>query len=101
MHLYLIQSAVTGCIKVGRADNPIERLYQLQTGSPYRLKIIKVFEYLGDYERDLHKILGKHGLRIRKDGEWFDSDSLRYFPEDLLLDFNWETEYWWKTWKEK
>lgn len=96
MHLYIIQSDVNGCIKVGRADDPTARLYQLQTGSPYRLKLLKVIWGGGDIERTLHKQLQKHGLRIRKDGEWFTSNALAYLPDDIMLDYAWENEYWWK-----
>lgn len=96
MHLYLIQSDVNGYIKIGRTDDIAVRLSQLQTGSPYRLKLIHKALYCGDYERDLHKMLQKHGLRLRLDGEWFDPECLRYIPDDFLIDFDWENEYWWR-----
>ncbi|MFZ9336495.1 MAG: TSUP family transporter [Burkholderiaceae bacterium] len=52
-HLYIIQSGVTGAIKVGRSDSPARRLHQLQTGSPYVLRIILVLEGGGPREREL------------------------------------------------
>ena len=44
MHLYIIQSSNKGNFKIGRSKNPSKRLKQLQTGSPYKLKLVLVLE---------------------------------------------------------
>lgn len=67
LHLYIIQSAVTGAIKVGRSGNPDKRLKSLQTGSPYPLRIILVLDRRGWQEKALHERLS----RFHTKGEWF------------------------------
>jgi hypothetical protein len=94
MHLYIIQSDVTGAIKVGRANDPEKRIKALQTGASYELKIIRILEGMGDSEFKIHALLKKHKLHLK--GEWFHWDSLRYLPDEIILGFNWETEYWWR-----
>ena len=94
MHLYIIQSDITGAIKVGRANDPYKRVKQLQTGAAHELKIIKIFKNEGAKEKQIHKLLTSHGQHLT--GEWFNWDCLRYFPDGMLSDFCWENEYWWK-----
>ena len=42
--LYIIQSDVSGNIKIGRSKDPQKRLKQLQTGNPNKLKLIAEFK---------------------------------------------------------
>ncbi len=72
--IYFIQAGENGPIKIGRADNPQERLKQLQTANPYELKMLWVentLDTLGqseaEYELELHQLFKL--LKIR--GEWF------------------------------
>ena len=51
--LYIIQSDVTGMIKIGRSKNPQKRLKQLQTGNPNKLKLIAEFKEQGWKEKIL------------------------------------------------
>ena len=53
--LYIIQSDVTGMIKVGRSKNPCKRLKQLQTGNPNKLRLIASFEGEGWKEKMMHE----------------------------------------------
>jgi hypothetical protein len=94
MHLYIIQSDVTGSIKIGRANEPEKRIKALQTGSSYPLKILKVILDKGDCEFKIHDLLKKHKLHLH--GEWFHWDCLRYLPDEIISGFDWETEYWWR-----
>jgi len=79
--LYIIQSDKTGAIKIGRTKNIKRRLKQLQTGSPYCLKIILLAEGMGHLEQKLHKDLA--ALKIRRNGEWFPESTLSYLPNHL------------------
>lgn len=65
---YFIQSGVDGPIKIGKAENPENRLAELQTGSPDSLRLIGKLK--GDHEKDLHCRF--HKLHFR--GEWFNPD---------------------------
>jgi hypothetical protein len=72
-NVYFIQSINGGPVKIGIADNIDLRLKQLQTGSPFILKIIKVFEGV-DY--GFEKELQEKFKRYRLHGEWFDEKTL-------------------------
>ena len=74
--LYIIQSDVTGMIKIGRSKNPEKRLKQLQTGNPNRLKLIATFKGQGWKEKLIHEDL----KRWRKKGEWFSYDCVGSIP---------------------
>ena len=50
-NLYIIQSDVTGMIKIGRSKDPQKRLKQLQTGNPNKLKLIAEFKGEGWKEK--------------------------------------------------
>jgi hypothetical protein len=92
--LYLLQSGKNGSFKVGRSNNPEQRLKSLQTGNPYPLKLILVLENQGHLEAQLHRRLA-HG-KTKGGEEWFDYDVFPELPDwiydQLDLDFiNW----WW------
>jgi hypothetical protein len=76
--IYFIQAENGGPVKIGRTKNSVAgRLMQLQTGHPYKLKIIWVFEENGIWnEASIHERF-KH---IRLEGEWFK-------PEEELFEF--------------
>ena len=65
---YLIKDTATNLIKIGRSENPRERLVALQCGSGSKLKLIHVFD--ANIEKLLHCVFSKN----RKHGEWFDLD---------------------------
>jgi len=59
-------------VKMGKADNPEQRLKTIQTGNPYPLKILDTIECEHQeegfrLERLLHKKCKEHRLK----GEWF------------------------------
>ena len=95
MHLYIIQSDVTGAFKVGRSKSPIRRLKQLQTGSPYQLKLVCILENKGYQEKLLHRRLDESGRRCK--GEWFEFDLIGNLPDDIVEILDLETvNTWWE-----
>lgn len=96
--LYIIQSQVTGAVKVGRSDDAEQRLLQLQTGSPYTLRIILLAENKGWFEKITHSCLRKYQTR-NKGGEWFQEESLGSIPDHIwekALPWYLEDPDWWK-----
>ena len=77
--LYIIQSDVTGMIKIGRSKNPQKRLKQLQTGNPNKLKLIVAFKGEGWKEKNIHERLD----RYRLEGEWFSYDCVGSIPDNM------------------
>lgn len=63
--IYFVQC--NNYIKIGNSTNPRKRLSDMQTASPYKLKLLKTIP--GDYaeEERLHKKF--RGIRVN--GEWF------------------------------
>ncbi len=66
--------------KIGRSKNPQKRLKALQTGSPKRLKLLKIFDYQSRtktneiiIERRIHFFLKMQ--KVRHNGEWFKFDN--------------------------
>ena len=79
--LYIIQANTSGAFKVGRSNNPEQRLKSLQTGNPYPLRLLLVVPGKGHLEASIHRRLerGKtHGGE-----EWFDYDVLSELPDWL------------------
>lgn len=66
-YVYFIRAGDSGPVKIGVAANPYVRLEELQTGNPYRLRVIAAF--VGGYpdEGRLHTEF----KRERLEGEWF------------------------------
>ena len=94
-HLYIIQSDKTGDIKIGRSKNPKQRLKQLQTGSPHKLKLLLIVENRGDLEKNLHQRLRQY--RNRRNGEWFDFDCTGMLPDWLSEMIDWDiANVWWE-----
>ncbi len=78
-HLYVIQSAVTGSFKIGRSSDVDKRLRQLQTGSPYPLRVVLVLEDMGGLEKGLHQRLAD----FKSQGEWFIEPGIASLPDSL------------------
>lgn len=94
-YLYIIQSDKTGSLKIGRSKDPEKRLKQLQTGSPYSLKLIFMAEGKGHLEKRLHERLKDY--RQRRKGEWFDFDCVGSLPDWIheLIDWD-DANVWWE-----
>ena len=94
-HLYIIQSDVSGAIKIGISKNPKNRMRQLQTGSPYKLKLLTIVNGRGDLERSLHESLKPYKKACK--GEWFDFDCTGSFPDWLSEMIDWDiANVWWE-----
>lgn len=90
--LYIVQSNVTGMIKIGRSKNPDKRLKQLQTGNPNKLKLIASFKGEGWREKLIHEDLRCFRLK----GEWFHYDCVGSIPVYLYeqIPFGSFDEWW-------
>jgi DNA-binding XRE family transcriptional regulator len=80
-HLYFIGADGVDFVKVGRSKNPEARLHQLRTGSPYKLRLLRIYEGAG--------VLEPYVLATLRDartgeGEWFLSQDLDF--DQLVAD---------------
>ena len=93
-NLYIIQSDVTGAIKIGRSKDVQKRLKQLQTGSPYKLKLILELKQQGYIEKQLHLLLKEKKCKCK--GEWFDFMATGYLPDEIteMLDLDLINSWW-------
>lgn len=75
--LYIIQNNKTGLVKIGISVDPLKRLKQLQTGTGYKLQLLKAYPTDNDlhWERRIHRML----WRNKKKGEWFELDPLTHY----------------------
>lgn len=80
--LYIIQMHTTGAFKVGRTCDIDRRLGELQTGAPYKLKVLLHAPGQGHRERDVHRALHYAKTRFGS-GEWFHESGLGGVPDDL------------------
>jgi hypothetical protein len=97
-HLYIVQSRITGALKIGRSDNPPRRLRQLQVGCPYTLRLILRGENLGREEHRVHDAMRAHRTRWAE-GEWFHESGIGDIPIDVwghTLEWYREDPDWWK-----
>jgi hypothetical protein len=92
-HLYVIQSYVTGAVKIGRSSTPDKRLKSLQTGSPYELRLVAVYEGKGHLELEIHKKLIRFQVSFMR-GEWFSPECLPNLPNWMYAKL--PLEDWWK-----
>ena len=67
-HLYVLQSAIGGPVKIGVSGCPDARATQLHTGSPFPLRVIRVYHEKGGFESAVHDAFRDWKLH----GEWFD-----------------------------
>jgi len=94
--LYIIQSEVTGAIKVGISKNVERRVAQMQTGSPYKLKVILVLENKSDWEKVIHDKLRRYKT-TNKNKEWFSYECLAELPDWIYEQLDLEVvDYWWQ-----
>jgi len=94
-NLYIIQSDKSGAIKIGRSKNPQKRLKQLQTGSPFKLRILLILEGKGSIEKQLHHRLDEYKQDCK--GEWFDFNSTGSLPDWIYDKINWDiANSWWE-----
>lgn len=91
--LYIVQSAVTGSIKIGRTSDLNARIEQLQTGCPHTLRSILHVPGKGSLEKYLHERLKRY--RLRCNGEWFSEEGLPSLPDYLYELLDLETSDWW------
>lgn len=79
MATYIIRAGDSGPVKIGKADNPHDRLAALQTGHPDELVLLRVVDTDFDCEDIFHERFAR--LRIR--GEWFqfDPEMMTFKPE--------------------
>lgn len=99
-HLYLMQSAGTGAIKIGRSDDVERRRCQLQTGCPYEIRVLLILEDQGCQEKNLHRRLRSYSTR-QLQGEWFHESALGELPSWVYDRFTPETleminSDWWR-----
>lgn len=67
-YVYFIGNIEYKIVKIGFSSNPQNRLKSLQTGCPYKLKILKKIEGNSHLEKDYHKIFKDFNM----EGEWFE-----------------------------
>lgn len=89
-HLYVMQMARTGAIKVGRSSDVKRRRAEIQTGCPYEVRIILIAKGLGRQERIIHDRMRRFRLRNQK-GEWFSEMALGSLPDDIYDMMSMET----------
>ena len=96
-HLYLIQSRKSGAFKIGRSSDPERRRKELQTASPFELRIILIVLDKGYLEPALHQYMARYRTQAF-DGEWFREDGIGDLPpwiyDQLDLDV---VNIWWET----
>lgn len=96
--MYIIQSHTTGAFKVGRSSDPERRLRELQTGSPYKLKLILVLRDEGHREKALHDRLSGYRSQGTYQGEWFVEPGLVSLPDDVYEQLDLEVvNSWWES----
>ena len=81
--VYLIGAVGRNRIKVGKADDPSQRLRQLQTGSAEQLQLLGVIKAKASFESDLQLKFAEDRIR----GEWFEAtNDLRSYIEQYAAD---------------
>ena len=88
----MVQSHVTGAVKVGRSKDVESRLESLQTGSPHRLKLLAFFKDRGDQEKIIHRMLKRYTLHMQ--GEWFHFDCLNEMPDWIYSQLPVDDRWW-------
>ena len=72
--VYIIAEAGTTLFKVGRSNDPITRLRNLQSGNPRRLSIRAQFDVIDDAaaEASAHRAIAAYRANLGGGTEWFD-----------------------------
>lgn len=80
MATYIIRAGLAGPVKIGKADDPHQRLRDLQTGNAEQLHLLRVVDTPFDAEPIFHLKFARNRLR----GEWFEfhPGMLTFIPED-------------------
>lgn len=97
LHLYIMQSDVTGAVKIGRSSEPDKRRKDLQTGSPYHIRILAVILDKGSEEHKVHMGVERWRLRGGTEGikgEWFHHDCLPNLPDWIYEKLPFEDSWW-------
>lgn len=66
--LYIIASDEVDRVKIGRSSSPLQRMSDIQTGSPCVVRMVRVFGGCGAVETEVHQVFAPY----RFQGEWFD-----------------------------
>lgn len=101
---YIQDSAQEKYLKIGitAAGCPMDRLKSLQTGNPFKLRILKVFKIKTDRLKDssakkIEKAIHSKMDNSREIGEWFSFDaSAKQIIDEVfseLKDFEFDTSY--------
>jgi hypothetical protein len=77
-NIYVIQSIIGGPVKIGKSNDIDHRLSTFQMGSPFELKVIKLYE---NVSHKVEKHLHKHFNKYRLHGEWFSEDILNHIDD--------------------
>jgi hypothetical protein len=73
--VYFIYNQDSNAIKIGWAGNVQNRLAELQTASPIKLKLLKTIQLESPAEaQSLEKQLHRHFAHLKIQGEWFKAD---------------------------
>jgi hypothetical protein len=73
--VYVIRAGRDGPIKIGKANRPLERMAELQTGNPFRLRLWQVLPGGLELEKRLQDTLRDQRLT----GEWFEGPDIEAF----------------------
>jgi hypothetical protein len=76
-----------GYVKIGKSNNPVQRIKKFQTGCPYKIRLYTTIKIEGDWstvEAAIHDAYAEQRLR----GEWFDipHNEVRNLVEITRLD---------------
>lgn len=80
-HVYVITAEGAPIVKIGKADDPDDRVKRLQTGSPTKLTVAWTVQAKPQLELLLHERFADY----REGGEWFDLTELGE-PVDVVRD---------------
>lgn len=90
-YVYIVKCCKTGMLKVGVTKRPKQRLAVLQTGYPFKLKLIYLFKGAGtDFEKFCHNYLSDYKIK----GEWFSVNARHKIRqiENICYCYNWFEE---------
>ena len=86
--IYLIHCKIIDLYKIGISINPQKRIKQLQTGTPYELSIINIYEskYPFKVEKTLHNTFSskKTPDNFQYDFEWLNGEWFNLSIEDVI-----------------
>jgi T5orf172 domain len=85
--VYVIGEGDDGPVKIGRAQDPIQRLRQMQTGNSRRLRIEAVLLGEETLERLMHEMWEPHGIpSVRNRGKVDAAPGTEWFKADIRPD---------------